>query len=104
MKNVNVFCEFWYVINELKCLGYDIRAHKIYSTNECIIMCKQLINSSAVDIIVDYFDEWYQNSTTDEDEHVQGFSYRMRVNKGIWYNTDRRHDLFEYLKCVSEYK
>lgn len=103
MKHVNVFCEFWYVINKLKCLGYDIRAHKIDSTNKCVIMCKHLINLSVVDVTIDYFDEWYQNSMTDEDEHIQGFSYRMRIEKGFWYCAKDRQNFFELMKTISEF-
>lgn len=104
MKDVNVYCEFWCVINRLKYLGYDILARKMDSTNKCTIMCKHLVNSAIVDVIVDYVDEWYWNSTTDEDEHVQGFSYDMRVNNGFWHSISDKLDLFKRLKAVSMYK
>lgn len=104
MKNVNVYCEFWCVINRLKCLGYDILARTIDSTNKCIIVCKHLVNALKVDVIVDYFDEWYWNSTTDEVEHIQGFTYDMRVNDGFWLSANGRQDLFKHLKEVSEHK
>ena len=103
MKNVNVYCEFWRVINTLKYLGYDILAHSIDSTNKCCIICKRLANSLRADVTVDYTDEWYWNPTTDEDEHLQGFNYEMRVNDGFWYSATGRQDLFERLKEVSEH-
>ena len=104
MKDVNAYCEFLCVINRFKYLGYDILARSIDSTNKCTIMCKHLVNSLIVDVIIDYFDDYYWNSTTDEDEHVQGFSYDMRVNNGFWYSAKDRSDLFKRLKEVSEYK
>lgn len=104
MKNVNVFCEFWRVINRLEYLGYDILARSRDSTNKCSIICKHLVNSLKVDVIVDYVDEWYWNATTNEDEHLQGFNYELRVNDGFWYSAHDRQDLLERLKEVSEHK
>lgn len=103
MKNINVFCEFWRVINRLKYLGYDILARKIDSTNKCVIMCKHLVNSLIVDVTVDYIDEWYWNSITDKEERVQGFSYDMRVNNGFWHSMYDRQELFKHLTEVSKY-
>ena len=103
MKDVNVYCEFWCVINRLKCLGYDILSRKMDSTNKCAITCKHLVNSAIVDVTVDYVDELYWNSTTDEDEHVQGFSYDMRVNNGFWHSISDKLDLFKRLNAVSKY-
>ena len=104
MKNVNVYCEFWCVINRLKCLGYDILARTIDSTNKCVIMCKHLVNSLIIDVTIDYFDEWYWNSTTDDEEHVEGFSYDFRINNGFWFSSTDRRELFKHLKEASEYK
>lgn len=104
MKDVNVFCEFWRAINRLKYLGYDILARTIDSTNKCVIMCKHVVNSLIVDVTIDYVDEWYWNSTNDEEEHLQGFSYDMRVNNGFWYSAKDRCDLFERLKEVSKHE
>lgn len=75
----------------------------MYSTNRCVVACKHLVNSVLVDVTVDYTDEWYWNSITNEDEHVQGFSYDMRVNNGFWHSMTDRLDLFKYLKEMSEY-
>lgn len=103
MKDVNVYCEFWCVMNRLKYLGYDILAYTIESTNTCVITCKHFVNSLIVDVNIDYFDEWYWNSTTNDEEHLEGFSYDMRVNYGFWYSANSKQDLFTRLKEVSEH-
>jgi len=66
-------------------------------------MCKHLVNSLRVDVTIDYVNELYLNPMTDEYEHLQGFSYDVRVNDGLWYSAADRQNLFEYLKEVSEH-